>query len=367
MLTPGALDSSLCAVCCVHSSKRCVGVFRHRLQHMIAALRPRHTDMRPRSTVTAWPSMSTRSPSSPVRSRTRRTPPRGEACSADMKLPGDLPNFAHQYGARMQCALPVTGSSSMPHLGAKKRLTKSKSALGAPARTRGGPPGPAGPGQVTTTPRSMGCTRARAPESGRSLAKASGDTSSSQSGVVAGPRPTKSRSCSPRPRAAASSALGAASALCGACAGKSMRIHSPSLEQRSTPASRVWNASGPGGARPVSQSAWAAPSVAWPQSATSRAGVNQRMSQAVPPSRGSRKAVSARLFSTATACIHPSSPPRCVKSTAAGLPASATGVKASTCTKSSLRRSTRSSPMSNHCSEPCSTAEGPRNSKPHCL
>ena len=48
-----------------------------------------------------------------------------------------------QYGVRAQCADPVTGSSSMPYFGAKKRLTKSESL----------------PGAVTMTPRRSSCLR----------------------------------------------------------------------------------------------------------------------------------------------------------------------------------------------------------------
>mmetsp|Transcript_71466 Transcript_71466/g.220966 ORF Transcript_71466/g.220966 Transcript_71466/m.220966 type:complete len:309 (-) Transcript_71466:397-1323(-) len=279
----------------------------------------------------------------------------------------------------MQCALPVTGSSGTPSPGAKKRLTKSKASSPAPAalRTRGRSEPGAPPAHVTMTPRSIGWTRLRAPMSGASLAKASGATSSSQSGVAAGPRPRWSTSASARPTAAANSRRGAPSpAGPGGCAGKSMRTQGAARAQRRSPARRVWKVMGESPvARPVSQSACAAPRVACPQRSTSPPGVNHRISQAcssaAPPSAepllGSTKAVSLRLFSTATACIQSSSPPRWVNRTAAGLPASATGVKASTCTKSSWRFAERSSRMSNHCSEPWTTADGPRNSKPHCL
>mmetsp|Transcript_43506 Transcript_43506/g.134455 ORF Transcript_43506/g.134455 Transcript_43506/m.134455 type:complete len:314 (+) Transcript_43506:297-1238(+) len=284
----------------------------------------------------------------------------------------------------MQCALPVTGSSLMPRFGAKKRLSKSKGPPSAPAacRTRGrlparAPvPGGVPPADVTMTPRSMGRTRASAPMSGARPPSSPAGTSTSQSGVVAGPWARCSTSASRRPRAAASAARGASPAAgLGGCDGKSMRIQElPAGAQSNTPAFRVWKEMGlPAGTRPVSQRAWAEPRVAWPQRATSPPGVNQRMSQASPSAapplacRRSRKAVSLRLFSMATACIHSSSPPRCVKSTAAGLPAMASGVNASTCTKSSSRRTARSRRMSNHCSDPCTTAEGPRSSKPHCL
>mmetsp|Transcript_54535 Transcript_54535/g.170408 ORF Transcript_54535/g.170408 Transcript_54535/m.170408 type:complete len:229 (+) Transcript_54535:351-1037(+) len=227
------------------------------------------------------------------------------------------------------------------------------------------------------TPRSMGRMRPRAPMSGASLAKASDVTSNIQSGVVAGPRPRCSTSASLRLSAAASSASGAPSpAGPGNCTGKFMRIQGASEAQCKSPARRVWKVMGePPATRPVSQSACAAPRVACPQRSTSPPGVNHRMSQASSAGAPalatelprSTKAVSLRLFSTATACIQSSSPPCCVNRTAAGLPASASGVNASTCTKSSWRFASRSSRMSNHCSEPWTTADGPRNSKPHCL
>mmetsp|Transcript_6045 Transcript_6045/g.17274 ORF Transcript_6045/g.17274 Transcript_6045/m.17274 type:complete len:237 (+) Transcript_6045:339-1049(+) len=233
------------------------------------------------------------------------------------------------------------------------------------------------PAQVTMTPRSMGLMRASAPMSGASLAKASGKTSSNQSGVAAGPRPRCSTSVWLRPSAAVSSLSGAVSpAGSEGCAGKSMRIQGAAEPQCRAPARRVWKVIGlPPATRPVSQRACAAPKVACPHKSTSPPGVNHRMSQAssagepVPASLllRSTNAVSERLFSTATACIQSSSPPRCVNKTAAGLPASACGVNASTCRKSSWRFATRSSFMSNHSSEPWTTAEGPKNSKPHCL
>mmetsp|Transcript_130040 Transcript_130040/g.324126 ORF Transcript_130040/g.324126 Transcript_130040/m.324126 type:complete len:297 (+) Transcript_130040:249-1139(+) len=296
----------------------------------------------------------------------------------------------------MQCALPVTGSSSTPNFGAKKRLKKSKRCAAwqpsppSPMRTRGlfGAGGNSctksacrlapTPAHVTTIPRSMGRNPEMADEFGLRLANADGETSTSKSGVVSGPRPMYSTSISSMPSAAAISVrllFDDCPSLngTGGCAGKSILIHGPSALQRNTPAFLVWKDTGtPWATRPVSHSTCAEASVAWPQRETSEAGVNHLMSHAASslpptlfPGRSSRKAVSETLFSAATACIQSSSPPRCVNKIAAGLPASAMGVNASTCSISGWRFATRSNRMSNHWSAPCTIAEGPRSSKPH--
>src|SRR4030095_16716265 len=69
--------------------------------------------------------------------------------------------------------------------------------------------------------------------------------------------------------------------------------------------------------------------VAWPQSATSTAGVNQR--SAKPSSRFTRNAVSERIISRAPLCIQLSSRGAGRRQTAAGLPAKGVSVNASTC------------------------------------
>src|SRR5439155_21449379 len=79
-----------------------------------------HGSSSPLKMVTARPPSFTRSPSS----RTRTTPPRGDAWYATSSF---LPRREAQYGARQQCEEPVTGSSSTPDPGAKKRETKSYS------------------------------------------------------------------------------------------------------------------------------------------------------------------------------------------------------------------------------------------------
>jgi len=68
-------------------------------------------------TVTACQPRIVRSPFS----RMRTTPPRGEAWYPVISV---LPSFAPQYDPRAVCAEPVTGSSSMPDAGAKKRLSQ---------------------------------------------------------------------------------------------------------------------------------------------------------------------------------------------------------------------------------------------------
>ena len=50
-------------------------------------------------------------------------PPRAEICRANGT---ELPKRPAQYGTRVQWALPVTGSSGIPALGAKNRETKSQ-------------------------------------------------------------------------------------------------------------------------------------------------------------------------------------------------------------------------------------------------
>ena len=81
-----------------------------------------------------------------------------------------------------------------------------------------------------------------------------------------------------------------------------------------------------------SNSTCPAASVAWPHSATSLVGVNQRSSQSAPPlvSR-TTKAVSAKLFSSAIACSVASDNHEASGITAAWLPAKGRLAKASTC------------------------------------
>src|SRR6266540_4280794 len=101
-----------------------VGHVQRRLEHPGDAGQTAHTSS-PRSTVTAWPPSPTRSPAS----RTRTTPPRGDAWYAVISV---LCSRSLQNGVSAQCAEPVTGSSGTPACGAKKRETKSKSRV--PAR-----------------------------------------------------------------------------------------------------------------------------------------------------------------------------------------------------------------------------------------
>ena len=69
-------------------------------------------------------------------------------------------------------------------------------------------------------------------------------------------------------------------------------------------------------------------SVAWPQSSTSIAGVNQRRFQSLPSA--TTNAVSLRLFSAAIDCINSVGRKRSSRITAAGLPANTRSAKAST-------------------------------------
>ena len=82
-------------------------------------------------------------------------PPRGDTWRATKDV---RPSFRLQYGVRQQCADPVTGSSSMPEPGAKKRETKSQP--GVVARL------------VTMTPRT-GSVRSRAKSGVRPVTAAS--------------------------------------------------------------------------------------------------------------------------------------------------------------------------------------------------
>src|SRR5579885_3648830 len=86
-------------------------------EHARHRRRPAHSNS-PRSTVTAWPPSTTRSPAD----RTRTTPPRAEAWNPVMAV---VRSRAAQNGASVQWAEPVTGSSGTPTAGAKKRDTKS--------------------------------------------------------------------------------------------------------------------------------------------------------------------------------------------------------------------------------------------------
>ena len=83
-----------------------------------------------------------------------------------------------------------------------------------------------------------------------------------------------------------------------------------------------------GAARPVSYRTCALARVACPHRPTSATGVNQR--SPYPAGRGSRKAVSDRFISLATDCIHRASAGPPSRHTAAGLPAKAVWVNAST-------------------------------------
>ncbi len=105
-------------------------------------------------------------------------------------------------------------------------------------------------------------------------------------------------------------------------AGKSsVSTPSPPRPQVSTPL-RVWNRASP-------PSTWAEASVAWPHRSISVTGVNHRRSWS-PSARGTTNAVSDRLSSAATACIHASVVAAASTHTPAGLPANGTSVNAST-------------------------------------
>ena len=108
-----------------------------------------------RVTRLARPARSTRSP----RTRTRTIPPRADAWNPTSSA---LPSRCRQNGPRQQWAEPVTGSSSTPTRGAKKRDTKSYPASSARA--------------VTMTPRHG--TLPRSAISGRSARTAASDSSS---------------------------------------------------------------------------------------------------------------------------------------------------------------------------------------------
>src|SRR5882724_9821832 len=99
-----------------------------------------HARISARITVTACPEMRTRSPASSSFS----TPPREETCRAVIF---DFERRPPQNGARQEWVEPVTGSSSTPAAGAKKRETKSNS--GVAARL------------VTMTPRAGRCAKPR--------------------------------------------------------------------------------------------------------------------------------------------------------------------------------------------------------------
>ena len=119
-------------------------------------------------------------------------------------------------------------------------------------------------------------------------------------------------------------------------AGKSISIRSPRRVARSRPLS-VSNSAGSSGSRiPSSHSACALARVAWPQSSTSTAGVNQRRPNASP--MGCRKAVSDRFISRATSCIHSGWAGPSSRHTAAGLPRNGRSVNESICS-SFMRRS----------------------------
>lgn len=200
----------------------------------------------PSSTVTALPRSSTRSP----RSSTATRPPRCDNCAPSRDV---RPSRAAQNGARAQCAEPVTGSSSTPTRGAKKRETKST-------------PLPPAAAAVTMTPR-QSTARSRAMSGASSRTAVSSATSTSTST----PLPYVARGTMPSASASPSgSSIGA-----DGWAGKSSVTSAPSIVAVSTPLC-VWNANGP--RAPRSASTWAVASVAWPHSRTSAAGVNQRRS-----------------------------------------------------------------------------------------
>ena len=127
----------------------------------------------------------------------------------------------------------------------------------------------------------------------------------------------------PRP----SSSSGGASAGSAGTAGKSIVSSSPSRATSSAPPA-VRKRTEPRLPSRMRSSTCAAARVAWPHSSTSASGVNQRSSYSSPA--GTRKAVSDRLFSAATACSRVSSGQASSGHTAAGLPAKRREVKAST-------------------------------------
>ena len=126
----------------------------------------------------------------------------------------------------------------------------------------------------------------------------------------------------PTPRAAAQSSTTGISTGVTGMAGKSIVMApSPPGRQVSTPL-RVWNRRSP-------PSTCAEASVACPHRSTSVAGVNQRRSWS-PSGRGTRNAVSAKLSSAATDCIHASVVAPVSTHTPAGFPLNGVSVNEST-------------------------------------
>ena len=221
------------------------------------------------------------------------------------------PSRSAQWQARVQWAEPVTGSSSIPKAGAKKRLTKSASSRSERA--------------VTRTPRTGNAASALKLGFKPRTAEAEA-TSTKRSSRL---RPTQTAG-TPR---ASSSPEGTGIARAG-WAGKSMMMRAfpdgPSSRQQWSGPLRVSKHRGcEAVASPVSHKACAVARVAWPHKSTSALGVNQRSRQR-PGSKGIAKAVSDRFSSAATDCIQDEVASGPGRHTAAGLPRKASRVNAST-------------------------------------
>ena len=154
-------------------------------------------------------------------------PPRGEAWNPVSSVRPSRPN---QYGASVQCAEPVTGSSGIPAAGAKKREMKS-----APGRAAGA---------VTIVPRVV--IALSFSTSGRSpVTSSSAATTTMKS---AGARPVQTGAVTP----SASSNPGGGSCRTAGVAGKSSTIAAPSRRAASGPLAESKRIGSPAAARPVS-------------------------------------------------------------------------------------------------------------------
>ena len=227
-------------------------------------------------------------------------PPRGDNCSATIF---NLPRRPLQYGAKRVWAEPVTGSSSIPMPGAKKRETKSISP----------------PGAVTISPRAFSSAIAAKSGSKSSRVRLSSKT------AIRSKFPLNSNDGS-APRQSATRL-----AFCnwlGGSRGKSRYMMSISIEARSNPLALVNSIVLEVARYPSSNNINAAARVACPHSSTSDIGVNQRIAKGIAPKL--TKAVSDRLFSAAIDCIVLAGNASSSRHTAAGLPENNVSVNAST-------------------------------------
>ena len=241
----------------------------------------------------ARPAIPTRSP----RSAHRRLPPRRDSWRASRRV---LPSVSAQYGIKVQCAEPVTGSSSRP----SPRCEKARDEIDFVANHRLGRSGRGDDDPARSSFASAAKSGVKRRDSGRDRRR---------------PRDNRARRAT-----LVGSCPSAAAKPCGAvhgAGGREGKSSAPAIRRRAIQSDRrlclcgTRRGRGPAPEREITN---AEASVAWPHRSTSTVGVNQRRCPGLAVAH--KNAVSDRLFSAAIACMRSSASQSSSGHTAAGLP-----------------------------------------------